>query len=138
VLRVQERPVGVLHMSWPFDTTPLDHRAMQLLEVFTASMAVALDNSRLYDKLKRQNWQTIAVLVAAIDARDPYTRGHSEQVTTYAVGMAEVLRLPDDFVERLRSARCCTTSVRSASPTRSCSSPAGSPQQKPPGWSSMP
>jgi response regulator RpfG family c-di-GMP phosphodiesterase len=102
VLHVQERPVGVLHMIWAEDDPLLDSREIQLLEVFTSSMAVALENSRLYEKLKQQNLQTIAALAAAIDARDPYTRGHSEQVTTYAVRIAEAMELPAAFIERLR------------------------------------
>lgn len=102
MLHVQERPVGVLHLTWAEGVPPLDSRETQLLEVFTSSMAVALENSRLYEKLKHQNLQTIAALAAAIDARDPYTRGHSEQVTVYAVRIAEAMQQPAGFIERLR------------------------------------
>jgi putative nucleotidyltransferase with HDIG domain len=102
LLRVQNRPVGVLQMTWANGTPPLSDQEAQLFEVFTASMAVALENGRLYSKLKDQNLRTIAALAAAIDARDTYTRGHSEQVTKYAVRMAEVLNQTELWIERLR------------------------------------
>lgn len=102
VLRVQDRPVGVLHMTWADGEPTLSDKESQLFEVFTSSMAVALENGRLYSKLKHQNLQTIAALAAAIDARDKYTRGHSEQVTKYAVRMAEVMQKPELWIERLR------------------------------------
>ncbi len=102
LLCVQERPVGVLQMAWNEGEPPLTDKEVQLFEVFTSSMAVALENGRLYSKLKHQNVQTIAALARAIDARDTYTRGHSEQVTKYSVRMAEVMQQTELWVERLR------------------------------------
>lgn len=102
LLCVQERPVGVLQMTWNEGDPPLTDKEVQLFEVFTSSMGVALENGRLYSKLKHQNVQTIAALARAIDARDAYTRGHSEQVTKYSVRMAEVMCQTELWVERLR------------------------------------
>ena len=44
----------------------------------------------------------IRALAAALDARDPYTAGHSERVSTLSVGIGRVLRLPDGEIEVLR------------------------------------
>jgi putative nucleotidyltransferase with HDIG domain len=44
----------------------------------------------------------IRALAAALDARDPYTAGHSERVSTLSVGIGRVLRLPDAEIEVLR------------------------------------
>ncbi|GAW92394.1 HD-GYP domain-containing protein [Calderihabitans maritimus] len=44
---------------------------------------------------------TIQALAAAIDAKDPYTRGHSERVTKYALDIARALRLPEEEVQRI-------------------------------------
>lgn len=44
----------------------------------------------------------IRALAAALDARDPYTAGHSERVSTLSVAIGRVLRLPDSDIEVLR------------------------------------
>lgn len=102
VLRVQDRPVGVLHLAWSSDHHALNDKEAQLFEVFTSSMAAALENGRLYSKLKDQSLRMITALAEAIVARDPYTAGHSEQVTKYAVRMGEVMGRDELWIERLR------------------------------------
>jgi putative nucleotidyltransferase with HDIG domain len=44
----------------------------------------------------------IRALAAALDARDPYTAGHSERVSVLSVAIGRVLRLPDADIEVLR------------------------------------
>jgi putative nucleotidyltransferase with HDIG domain len=44
----------------------------------------------------------IRALAAALDARDPYTAGHSERVSVLSVAIGRVLRLPDPELEVLR------------------------------------
>jgi diguanylate cyclase (GGDEF)-like protein/putative nucleotidyltransferase with HDIG domain len=43
-------------------------------------------------------------LIQALEARDPYTRDHSENVTRYAVGIAEAMELGREDIEVLRQA----------------------------------
>jgi len=45
---------------------------------------------------------TVKSLAAAIDGKDPYTRGHSERVSRVSVAIAQRLELPDDEIERIR------------------------------------
>ena len=44
----------------------------------------------------------VRALAAALDARDPYTAGHSERVSRFAVAMGEELELDADAMETLR------------------------------------
>jgi putative nucleotidyltransferase with HDIG domain len=44
----------------------------------------------------------IRALAAALDARDPYTAGHSERVSTLSVAIGRVLKLPESDIEVLR------------------------------------
>ena len=48
--------------------------------------------------------QSVQNLVRAIEAHDPNTRGHSEKVAGYAVGIAETLDLADEDVDAIRRA----------------------------------
>jgi HD-GYP domain-containing protein (c-di-GMP phosphodiesterase class II) len=45
---------------------------------------------------------TVKGLAAAIDGKDPYTRGHSERVSRFSVAIAQRLGLHDDEVEKIR------------------------------------
>src|SRR5947209_7662175 len=45
---------------------------------------------------------TVKALAAAIDGKDPYTRGHSERVSRFSLAIGERLGLPDEEMEKLR------------------------------------
>lgn len=47
---------------------------------------------------------SIRALAAAVDAKDPYTRGHSERVARYSVAIARHMGLPADEVKMVRIA----------------------------------
>ncbi|HXI22344.1 MAG TPA: HAMP domain-containing protein, partial [Pyrinomonadaceae bacterium] len=44
---------------------------------------------------------TVKALAAAIDGKDPYTRGHSERVSRFSVATAQALGLPLDEIEKI-------------------------------------
>ena len=45
---------------------------------------------------------SVRMLAAAIDAKDPYTRGHSERVARYSIGIGKNLELPEKEMRNLR------------------------------------
>jgi HD-GYP domain-containing protein (c-di-GMP phosphodiesterase class II) len=45
---------------------------------------------------------TVKGLAAAIDGKDPYTRGHSERVSRISVAIAQRMGVPDDECEKIR------------------------------------
>jgi putative nucleotidyltransferase with HDIG domain len=101
-LRTNDRPVGIMWLARGADQPGFDSDDRTLLMVCASQIAASLDNARLYQQLKEQNLQTISALAAAIDARDPYTLGHSEQVMRYAVRLGEVLGLSPQRIEHIR------------------------------------
>jgi putative nucleotidyltransferase with HDIG domain len=102
ILRSNDRPVGVLRLVRSEDQPPFEDRERTLLAICASQIAASLDNSRLYRQQKEQYLQTIRAFAALIDARDPYTSGHSEQVMRYAVRLAEDIGLAGEHVERVR------------------------------------
>jgi putative nucleotidyltransferase with HDIG domain len=79
-----------------------DEADVTAMETLSGQIAVAIENAHAYQRLEEQNLQTIAALVSAVEARDPYTSGHSHEVTTHAVAIAEKLGLPEKEIESLR------------------------------------
>jgi len=73
----------------------------QLADTFN-HMTRQLDS---YDRNMRELFlSTIKSLAAAIDAKDPYTRGHSERVAFFSVAIARELGLDDKSLERVQIA----------------------------------
>ena len=79
----------------------------QLLDVMTDgdhTTELQKKVAELMHETKAVSVQGIWSLVQALEARDAYTRGHSENVTRYAVGVAEALGLGPKDVEIIRRA----------------------------------
>lgn len=45
---------------------------------------------------------SIEMIAAAVDAKDPYTKGHSARVSNYSVILAREMGLPDDEIDKIR------------------------------------
>jgi len=62
------------------------------------------ENKRLLAKMREIYLDTIRAFAAAIDAKDPYTRGHSERVAKLSVSIAGGLGLPEEDVQAIHIA----------------------------------
>lgn len=60
------------------------------------------DLQRSADENRQLFLGTVKSLAAAIDGKDPYTRGHSERVSRMSVAIAQRLQLPDEECEKIR------------------------------------
>ncbi|MBR4473773.1 MAG: diguanylate cyclase [Oscillospiraceae bacterium] len=78
----------------------IDH-TNRLNEEVERQTAVAEERSR---RIEKMSLQTIETLANAIDAKDPYTKGHSSRVSQYSVKIAEALGWPEQRVNDLRYA----------------------------------
>ncbi len=77
------------------------------MDVFVAlanMSAIAIQNAQYYKELHRLFLSTVKSIVNAIEAKDKYTRGHSERVTKYSIMLAKYLRFDDEFIERIQLA----------------------------------
>jgi putative nucleotidyltransferase with HDIG domain len=72
------------------------------IEKIAAQMAVALENARLYEELRELFISTVASLTNAIDAKSPWTMGHSERVMHLSVAVAREMGLDEASTERVR------------------------------------
>ncbi|MFO0909331.1 MAG: HD-GYP domain-containing protein [Isosphaeraceae bacterium] len=87
--------------GWVVAINPLDGRGFtdasaDLLQPVASLIATQQTNARVYADLKELLFGVIRALTAAIDAKDPYTSGHSERVARIAVRIAEELGMPSN------------------------------------------
>ena len=64
-------------------------------------VAVALSNAHLIEELNQLSWGTLKALARTIDAKSPWTAGHSERVTEMAMAIARELDLDDEQLDIL-------------------------------------
>jgi putative nucleotidyltransferase with HDIG domain len=72
--------------------------------LFFLPLLLARRSFELYTKMRKMYLETIRALAAAIDAKDPYTKGHSERVAQMAVALARELNLPEREIDDLKYA----------------------------------
>ena len=67
-------------------------------------IAVALSSARLIEDLEEFSWGTLHALARAIDAKSPWTAGHSERVTSVALQIGTVMKLSQKDLDDLHRA----------------------------------
>lgn len=72
--------------------------------MFLAPFLAARYSMKLYMDMREDYLSTISALIQAVEAKDPYTHGHSEAVRRYTLNIAQELGLPGDVTERLEYA----------------------------------
>jgi putative nucleotidyltransferase with HDIG domain len=75
-----------------------------LLGAFAGQAAVAVENAQLYEENRKQFESFIETLAATIDAKSPFTAGHSKRVALYATRLARAVGLHRELVEKTRYA----------------------------------
>ncbi|HEX9076525.1 MAG TPA: HD domain-containing phosphohydrolase [Anaerolineae bacterium] len=95
------RVTGVLEVINKTDGSPFDEDDRDSLAAFATQGSIALENARLYSDLKRAFTDTVRVIANAIEARDPYTAGHAERVTSVAIETAREMGWSREQIELL-------------------------------------
>ncbi|MCL4472773.1 MAG: response regulator [Actinobacteria bacterium] len=82
----------------------IDLAGWRLLDSIGEEMGVVVENVRLYENLRQAYLSTIRALAEAVDAKDTFTRGHSDRVSAIAVAISEARGLDSEFVNNIRDA----------------------------------
>ncbi len=77
---------------------------LQRVRQIANQVAVALANAQLLEDLDLLNWGALTALARTVDAKSPWTAGHSERVAKMAIGIGQVLGLSNDEIENLHRA----------------------------------
>jgi len=101
-LYVKSKVVGTLNIVRCGTLRPFTTGDLYSLSIIASKAASAIESSMLYDELEKAYVSTITALANAVEARDHYTRGHTERVTKLAEKIAEALGWSDDELKWLK------------------------------------
>jgi len=102
-LKMQDKMIGILYLASDQKIKYGRHHT-EFFQLLSEVISSGIFNSRLYDDIDRSYLQTVGALANAIEAKDPYTKGHSERVANLSIKMAGALGLSGQEKEHLNFA----------------------------------
>ena len=94
--------LGVLAVERKPGDPPFSSADMELLQSIGNQAALAVQSSELRESEERIYLETISALALAVEAKDPYTRGHSKRVSELAAAVATEMGLDKDDIQDVR------------------------------------
>lgn len=77
---------------------------LNILSNLSHQLAIAFENAELSRDAEQRYFETMAALAMAVEARDPYSRGHSDRVGEYARRIGQSMGLTVSSIQALRDA----------------------------------
>lgn len=93
--------IGLIEAVNKVNKEKFDESDKKILTSLANLAAIAIKNAQYYLELQDLFLSTVKSLSAAIDAKDPYTKGHSERVTKYSIKLAKELKFDNEFIKQL-------------------------------------
>lgn len=100
-LHAEQELVGILAILVP-DGALATNTVLENVRAVASELALALNHTRLVGRLKQFNYGTLTALARTVDAKSPWTAGHSENVTHCALRLGEQLHLTSDDLDMLQ------------------------------------
>lgn len=90
-LIVKGKVIGVAEVLNKRGNRHFDKGDLELFAALGNQIAIAVENASLYSDLDKLFLSSIRAIVEAVDAKDPYTRGHSGRVVDYALMIGQAM-----------------------------------------------
>jgi putative nucleotidyltransferase with HDIG domain len=103
-LKTASRIIGVLNIVRSNPHEPFSNLDLEIINVLASQASISIENVRLYHNIRDNYLKTIRAFALAVEAKDEYTHGHSENVMKYTVVLARRLGLPDHELELVKYA----------------------------------
>jgi HD-GYP domain-containing protein (c-di-GMP phosphodiesterase class II) len=100
-LERDHRPLGILLAVDKNDTTEFNSVDLKLLNNVGNQCSIFLENAALYRDMQDLFMGVLHALTRSIDAKDAYTRGHSQRVAEMSRALAQKIGLTDEQCERV-------------------------------------
>jgi len=94
-IRAEDQVLGAIFVRLASPNHTFVHDDLVVLTTVANQAGVTIKNASLYEDIKGLYHNVVKSLATAIDARDPYTHGHSHRVTANSLVLAEDLGLEE-------------------------------------------
>jgi len=74
---------------------------LDIMTFIANSVGIGMENARLMEQLQVTYVATLRSLISILEAKDGYTKGHTERVASYSMALAKRLDLPPDTLRRI-------------------------------------
>ncbi len=101
-LKPRDKFLGVIQVANKKGNAGYRPEDLDLLKILGSQIAFVIQNADLFHNLQRAYIDTLSALTSAIDAKDSYTRGHSERVTDLSMRLAIELGVERTEVEKIK------------------------------------
>lgn len=99
-----EAGIAATYVHSLVDITDIKNQEKKLESSRDAFFNMLKDVTEAHSKLKDLHLDLILAFANAIDAKSPWTKGHSERVTAYALSIAKAMGLTEGDIDTLRTA----------------------------------
>ncbi len=101
-LRTPRKRLGVLHLDRGIRQESFNQEDFVLADAIAAGVSLGIESTQLMEQQRDISVRTVTALAQAVELRDRYTGGHTQRVTTYALMLAEELKLSPTEQQQLR------------------------------------
>lgn len=99
---LKDEVFAILGLYGKADQTAFADDEISIILTFAKKASLRIENNALYEVFYNNLINTLKSLVISIEARDSYTKQHSERVAIYSLQIAEVMGLSDEEKDAIR------------------------------------
>lgn len=98
-----KKEIGFIYIEFP-EMRKVSIEEIQFLEAFALQVGIGMENSILFDTVRNAYINSIKSLINSLEAKDTYTKGHSEQVAYYSLLIGKQMGIGNQNLEVLKNA----------------------------------
>jgi putative nucleotidyltransferase with HDIG domain len=99
---LKDEVFAILGLYDKADNSAFTEEEIAIILTFAKKASLRIENNALYEVFYNNLINTLKSLVISIEARDSYTKQHSERVAIYSLQIADVIGLRDDDKDAIR------------------------------------
>ncbi len=103
-LRTNSKFLGVLLLVRRLEHASFSNLDLEIISTLASQASISIENVRLYENIRNNYLSTIRAFALAVEAKDEYTHGHSENVMKYTMVLGKHLGMTGPELELVKYA----------------------------------